>query len=257
MSPEIAPSPQRPFVSTFTDIGPHRIHARVCESASGKPVVLVHGVIVSHRYMMPLAHELSPYFNVYALDLPAHGHSSKPKNPLPIEDLADVIAGYITKVCGGPAIVIGNSYGCQISAELAVRHPDLVDELVMLGPTVDKSSRSLMVQAFRLLQDIPRERLGIIGVGIHDMLDIGVVNAIKSARIMCADCIEEKFPSIRHRTLVVRGGRDPLVPAEWTEHLVSLLPNGELIVMDGAPHDINYSSAPELREILLRHLGLV
>jgi pimeloyl-ACP methyl ester carboxylesterase len=38
--------------------------------------------------------------------------------------------------------VLGNSFGCQVAVELAVRHPDRVAGLVLVGPTMDPSART-------------------------------------------------------------------------------------------------------------------
>ncbi len=64
-------------VWTDTPIG--RIHARVGgEALDGPPVVLVHGMVISSRYMVPTALELAPLCPVYAVDLPGYGDSVKP-----------------------------------------------------------------------------------------------------------------------------------------------------------------------------------
>ena len=46
-------------------------------------------------------------------------------------------------------------------------------------------------------------------------------------------------------TLVVRGGNDPLVPQRWAEELVRRLPRGELRVLPGLGHTINYTAPRE------------
>jgi pimeloyl-ACP methyl ester carboxylesterase len=45
-------------------------------------VVLVHGMVVSSRYMAPLASHLAPYARVHAIDLPGYGMSHKPESIL-------------------------------------------------------------------------------------------------------------------------------------------------------------------------------
>ncbi len=48
--------------------------------------------------------------------------------------------------------------------------------------------------------------------------------------------------------LVVRGARDPIVPQEWAEWASSLLPRGELLVVPGAAHAVNYNAPRPLVE---------
>jgi 2-hydroxy-6-oxonona-2,4-dienedioate hydrolase len=54
------------------------MHARISERGVGPPVVLVHGLVVSSRYMVPLAEVLARWFDVYAPDLAGFGRSEKP-----------------------------------------------------------------------------------------------------------------------------------------------------------------------------------
>jgi pimeloyl-ACP methyl ester carboxylesterase len=57
----------------------HRIHARFAGHATARrPVILVHGIGVSSRYMLPLLRPMAGYASVYALDLSGFGLSTKP-----------------------------------------------------------------------------------------------------------------------------------------------------------------------------------
>src|SRR5437660_2377130 len=81
-------------VWTDTLIG--RIHARVGgEALDGPPVVLVHGMVISSRYMVPTALELAPLCPVYAVDLPGYGDSVKPHAILGLPELADALAAWM------------------------------------------------------------------------------------------------------------------------------------------------------------------
>ena len=51
------------------------------------PVVLVHGLGVSRRYMVPIARHLAPDLQVFAPDLPGFGWSDKPGHALTIRQL--------------------------------------------------------------------------------------------------------------------------------------------------------------------------
>ncbi len=73
----------------WTTIDGSRIFARVSEQnqrGNLPPVVLVHGLGVSSRYMVPLASNLARSFSVYAPDLPGFGLNSKPRecSPFPL-----------------------------------------------------------------------------------------------------------------------------------------------------------------------------
>ena len=116
-------------VWTDTPIG--RIHARVGGGAlDGPPVVLVHGMVISSRYMVPTALELATLCPVYAVDLPGYGDSVKPLAILGLPELADTLAAWMDAMRFPAAHLVANSFGCQVLAEFALRHDHRVDRLV-------------------------------------------------------------------------------------------------------------------------------
>src|SRR5215211_156177 len=106
------------------------MHARysVDHAASGSPpLVLVHGIGVASRFMVPVAELVAPYHHVYAPDLPGFGKSEKPAHALSLVELTVALAGWTWTIGLEGAAFLGNSFGCQIVAELALRYPGLVE----------------------------------------------------------------------------------------------------------------------------------
>jgi pimeloyl-ACP methyl ester carboxylesterase len=227
-----------------TQAGRYRMFARVADGPAGgheNPVILLHGLVVSSRYMEPLAAILGRHFRVLAPDLPGFGESEKPREVLDIPALAEALATWL-KACGiAQATMIGNSFGCQILAALAVRHPALVRRLVLQGPTVDPEARSLPVQIVRDIVNGRREPRPMGPIARIDYAKAGLKRAFLTARCLVRDRIEERLPLIRAPTLVVRGSRDPVVPQAWAERAARLLPHGRLVVIEGGTHTLNYT----------------
>jgi 2-hydroxy-6-oxonona-2,4-dienedioate hydrolase len=229
------------------------MHARVSVDpvpTERPPVVLVHGLIVSSRYMAPIAVRLAPCFQVYAPDLPGYGRSAKPAHVLNVTELADALGAWMQLVGIERAALVGNSFGCQIVADFTMRYPERVERAVLLGPTVDPRARSGLRQAARWLLNAPQESFSLGLVIARDLGDMGFRRAVGTFRFMLQDHIEEKFPRMRVPTLVVRGGRDPTVPQGWAEEAARLLPLGQLAVIPGAPHTLNYSSPLEVVRVV-------
>ncbi|MEV4456576.1 alpha/beta fold hydrolase [Microbispora sp. NPDC049633] len=105
-------------------------------------MVLVHGLAVSHRYMMPLAVRLAARHPVRVVDLPGFGLSGKPARTLDLPEMADRLAEWLETADAAPAVLLGNSFGCQVAVEVAVRHPTLARGLVLAGPITDAHARS-------------------------------------------------------------------------------------------------------------------
>ena len=115
--------------SRWSVAGQWRLHASVSVGplpADRPPIVLVHGFVVSSRYLLPIAGQLARDFRVYLPDLPGFGLSEKPAYALNVSELADALAAWLRVVGLGPVTLLGNSFGCQVLAELAARYPEVV-----------------------------------------------------------------------------------------------------------------------------------
>jgi 2-hydroxy-6-oxonona-2,4-dienedioate hydrolase len=239
--------------SRWTLVDGQRLHARVSVypvPAGSPPVVLVHGLLVSSRYMLPTAVRLAPYYRVYALDLPGFGKSVKPTRVLNVPELADSLAAWMAAAGLDRAVLLGNSFGCQIVVDFAVRYPQRVERAVLAGPTVDPKRRTAHQQAAHWLRNVPLEPVSLGAVLLRDLLDAGPRRVLCTFRHMLEDRIEEKLPHVQVPTLVVRGARDTTVPQRWAEEATRLLPRGRLIVIPGAPHTVNYNAPLELVRVV-------
>jgi pimeloyl-ACP methyl ester carboxylesterase len=211
--------------------------------------VVVHGLVVSSRYMVPLARALASDFPVYAPDLPGFGESSKPAKPLGLTELAEVLHAWMRTLGLPRAALLGNSFGCQIIAELAVRHPEAVERLVLQGPTVDAAARRLPVQIWRAFRNGRREPGAVARLSRIDYAKAGLGRAAGTIQALMRDRIEDKLPRITTPTLVVRGSRDLVVPQPWAEEVTRLLPNGRLVVLAGGTHTLNYTDPERLAAV--------
>lgn len=241
--------------SRWTKVNGLTMHARVAVNQAPRDtptVVLVHGLGMSHRYMMPTLVELAPHAHVYAIDLPGFGKSDKPIEAFDVRALADALDGWMaaTNLC--ETTLVGNSFGCQIIADLAARRSARIERLVLVAPTIDAHARTVRQQLVRLILDAPHEPLSLVPLAFREyFITVGFSRALQTLRYAVADRIEEKLPRIILPTLVVRGERDALVPQAWAEEMTRLLPLGSLAVIDNAAHAVNYDKPRELVRLML------
>jgi len=230
-----------------------RIHYSTAgvEESDRLPVVLVHGIGVSGRYLLPTARALAPYFIVHVPDLPGFGRSEKPRRGLGVPELADSLLAFLDALGIGRACLLGNSMGCQVLVEVALREPARVSRLVLTGPTVDPSARSVLRHIPRFLRDGLREPPGMLAILAYDYAVFGPRRFMAAARSALADPIEDKLPRVEAPTLVVRGSRDGIVSQRWAETAAQLLPRGELVVLEGAPHAVTYAAPEALARVVV------
>lgn len=239
--------------SIWTAVAGWRVYARrSVQMTNTAPIVMVHGLGMSHRYMMPTLKRLALHAPVYALDLPGFGRSEKPPRTLDVSELAHALATWldVNEIRG--SILLGNSFGCQVIVELILRRPEIASALVLVAPTVDPQARTVSGQLIRISFDALSERLSLVPLALYEyFFVVGFNRALQTLRYALADRIEEKLPRVSLPTLIVRGGKDPLVPQAWAEEITGLLPHAHLVVIPHAAHAVNYDAPEELaREVL-------
>lgn len=236
-----------------------RMHARVPVGPvpKGTPVmVLVHGLVVSSRYMVPALSHLAARYRVYAPDLPGFGRSEKPPRALDIPGLALALGGWMEATGLQSAVLVGNSMGCQVITELALRRPDLVERIVFQGPVMDPGARNLPRQVARLALDCLREPPSLLLIEGLDLLVAGLLRSLHTFRYAAGYKLEEELPGLGTPTLVLHGGRDEIVPEHWAREVAGLLPDGRLVVVPGAAHAMNYNSPSELARHVAAFVGM-
>lgn len=238
--------------SIRTQVASTEIYARaMCRPGRREPViVLIHGLGVSSRYMVPVAQRLFPSFDVYAPDLPGFGKSGKPDHVFDISELAATLVTWMDRLDLTRVVALGNSFGCQVIAEMATLHPRRLERSILVGPTTDPHARTTPNQAGRLLRDIPWEPLSLLPLNLRDYVACGPARLWQTYRHALADPIEDKLPHMNLPTLVVRGDHDPIVSQRWAEEAAALLPLGSLEVVPGAGHAVNYNSPAPLSALV-------
>lgn len=245
------------FEQRWTIVDGRRLHARVAEQgrAGSMAIVLVHGLGVSGRYLMPTARRLAEGFPVFVPDLPGHGRSEQPPSTLDVGGLGDALLGWLDAQGIERPVLLGNSLGCQTVVEVASRCPSRVSAVILTAPTGDPAVRSLPRWLGRLLRDLPREPFDLIPLETVDYLRAGPIRVYRTARAMVEDPFIAKLARVVQPALVVRGGRDPIVTQSWAAEVAHRLPNGRLAVIAGAGHAINYNAPERLAALVAAFLA--
>jgi pimeloyl-ACP methyl ester carboxylesterase len=251
-----APRAADGFTSHWYRRGRLRLHVRQRHSGSAVPaVVLLHGLAVSHRYLMPTARALHRRRAVYVPDLPGFGLSDKPSEVLDVGGHADVLAGWLDSLDTAPVALLGNSFGCQVAVELTRRRPDLVEALILVGPTTDPTAATMWGQLRRLALDLLFEDWRQAPILLADIRDAGPRRILATLRHAVRDRIETKLPSIRVPTLLARGAHDRIAPRRWLSHAAALTPDARTHIIEGAAHNAVTTAGPQLAAAVDAFLG--
>jgi pimeloyl-ACP methyl ester carboxylesterase len=94
---------------------------------------LIHGGVGAIEMWEPVLTALSQNRRVIAVDLQAHGRTADIDRPLSFELMADDIAALIKYVKLDKADVMGYSLGGCVALQAAIRHPEVVNKLVIVS----------------------------------------------------------------------------------------------------------------------------
>ena len=212
--------------------------------------VLIHGIGMGRTVFADLIEQLAPHGTVVAVDLPGYGEAPEPPRTPTMERNADLVAAFLHRRGADRPVLIGHSMGTQVAVEVAARHPGAAGAVVLIGPTVNPAERTALRQLARLGQDLLIESPRVIVAGAREYLRAGPRLRSK-LRAMLVHRPEATYPEVRVPALVLRGEHDRVVPRDWAEEVVRLLPDPTYAEVEGHGHETMIrDAAPAARAIL-------
>lgn len=99
-------------------------------SGEGDPLVVLHGAYMNIPSMGEIIPRLAETHKVYAIEFQGHGRTEDIDRPITYPNLADDAAAFMDAVGVERADVFGYSMGAAAGLQLAIRHPEKVDQLI-------------------------------------------------------------------------------------------------------------------------------
>ena len=153
------------------------------------------------------------------------------------------------------ATLLGNSLGCQVIAQFALRYPACIERAILVGPSMDPRALTAHQEIGCWVANIPFEPAHLFPIMLGDFFHAGIRRTAHTLQYGLQDRIDECLPYMQVPTLIVRGSHDTVVPQRWAEEATKLLPNGKLVVIAGATHSANYNSPKQLATIVHDFMG--
>jgi pimeloyl-ACP methyl ester carboxylesterase len=218
-------------------------------------VVLVHGIGVSHRYLARLHDVLARDRAVFSIDLPGFGGLPKPGWDVDVATMAQALGQVVESLEVGPVLLVGHSMGTQWVVETALQRPELVTDVVIMGPVTDSDHRSMHAQSLALALDTLGETPHANYIVFTDYLRCGIPWYLTQLRHMLSYPIEDRLPGLSRPLLVMRGSRDPIAGLEWCRRLRDAAPRGRLVQIPGAVHVAQHSAPKAVASAILAHVS--
>ena len=107
------------------------------QAGEGPTVIAIHGLGASKASFLPTLEAMAGDFRVVAMDLPGFGDSDKPLGaPYHAPFFARAVVALLDALGEDRAHLIGNSLGGRVALEVGLRHPERVDRLGLLAPSL-------------------------------------------------------------------------------------------------------------------------
>ena len=262
-----------------TQVGSHTVYYD--EQGVGHPLLLLSGLGGTRLGWWKQVEPLSARYRVINMDNRDAGDSALGTGPYTIGDLAEDVAGVILNLDLGPAYVVGISMGGMIAQELAIRHPHLVDKLVLVsttagGPAAVQARPEIAALLMRPEEDIEarvRHTFTLIcgeGYMAAHPQDLDQIVAHSIAKPMSPDsymrqlgaCFQhittgcaDRLGQVAAPTLVIHGDCDPLIPYENGQYLAAHIPGARLSSYPGVGHLSTVEAAERFNRDVIEFLG--
>ena len=248
----------------FGMVSIHRARLSLIEAGTGPAVIALHGLGATKGSFLPTVAALSDRFRVIAVDLPGFGDSSKPIGAsYDAPFFARAVVELLDELELDRAHLIGNSLGGRIALEVALAHPDRVQRIALLAPSL----AWLRARPWARLLKLTRPELGLVqlaprpivegivrrlipgaddgwtAAGVDEFLRAYLTPAGRAAFYAAARHIYLEEPhgedgfwtrlrGLEPPALFVWGRRDSLVPIAFARHVEEALPQARHLELD-------------------------
>jgi pimeloyl-ACP methyl ester carboxylesterase len=222
-------------------------------------VLLLHGGFSESDSMLgTIGGPLGARYRVAAFDRRGHGRTADTPEPFHYESMADETVAVLEHL-GGPAHIVGYSDGGITGLLVALRRPDLVDRLVLIGTDFHHEGvRELNPPeegdddndtAFAFLAQTYAER-SPDGADHFEEVTAKTFTMFRSEPTLTVDDLGR----VEVPTLVLVGD-DDLVELPHTVELYESIPEAQLAVVPAASHLLPIEQPEETARIILRYLA--
>ncbi len=229
---------------------------------TGDPVLFIHGsgpgvsAWANWRLNMPV---LGQKFRCIAPDMVGFGYTAAPEGyEYSMENWVAHLRGLVEALELGPVSIVGNSFGGALALAYAIRYPEDVNRLVLMGAVGLKFDLTDGLDAVWGYENSVENMKRLLGIFAFDQGlvsdDLAELRYRASARPGVMEAYSAMFPAPRQQwvdamasdeadvaaitapTLVVHGREDKVIPPQNAHRLFALMPDSELHLFRNCGH---------------------
>ncbi len=231
--------------------------------ASQPPILLLHGALYTKEEFAPLAGEMSAWATVHSLNFPGHGGMPIPDDSFSMGYFAESVLEYLRDAGLERVNIFGYSMGGYVGLYLARHYPEYVNRLCTLGTKLQwdegTASREVgMLNPEKILEKVPQfAEVLIKRHGEEDWRTLmektaGLLQGLGRGEGLTPDDFSQVTTPVR----LGLGDRDMMISIEETVERYRQLPNGELLILPGTPHQLERVYVGRLHHELREFFGV-
>lgn len=201
---------------------------------------------------------LQNFFTVYIVDYPGFGNSPTPPHDLTIYEYATLIQEWMLSLKLNDPILIGHSFGGRIITILTGYYQYKYNDIIMINAAGIKPKKRIIKKlrtiAYKILKKtsiiLPKKYRKIFQEYLFshfassDYKDLSPMMMQTFKNIINED-LKPYLKYIESKVLLIWGNKDDATPIKDGNTMNKLIPNSELIVLDGLSH-FTYLEKPYL-----------
>ena len=220
------------------------------------PVVFVHGVGLDQNIWRAMLADFSGR-STLTYDLLGHGETSQPLGDHIFQPEDGKRRGLVTGLLISRMVLVGFSLGGQVANHFAPSYPEMVEALVLISTTYQRTSEEREAMAFRVQQAKAGDRQGLEASALQRWFSPEFLKANPGvereilARLRNNDPAEflesyellsnaenhpVDFASLSMPTLVLTGDGDPGSTPRMAEDMAQAMPNARAEIIQGSKH---------------------
>ena len=238
----------------------------VSVAGAGDLVLFLHG-IRGNRHNWELQLEaFSKHFRAAAWDARGYGDSDDYEGPLAFDDFTADVLRVSDHLEARRLHLVGLSMGGRIARNFALRHPERVKTLTLVGTTpgfdalTPEQVQKFVAERRNATPESLRRLLGskARGGAFEDLMQsVAAVREKPYLKTLEASVAQDRaspLEDIRAPTLVVAGSEDSVYPLPIARDMARRIPGAELAVIEGAGHLVNLEQPERFNDIVLAFL---
>ena len=216
------------------------------EKGTGFPMILLHGNGENLEYFRNQIEYFGRFYRVIAIDTRGHGKSPRGEKPFTITQFAEDLYDFMVLKGIQKAIILGFSDGGNIALTFTLRHPKMVNKLILNGANLSTNGVKFRYQV-----------LVEIGYKVASMFAQKSEKAKKNAEMLGLmvndlNIRPEELRNLNVPTLVIAGTKD-MIKESHTRLIYENLPKAELAILPG-DHFIARRNSKIFNETVLEFL---